>query len=229
MSKFLSLIFAAAMFLPTDVTFACMENGARLYALENGRYREIAELPPSYYVAVLKDEEDGYALVSYLDVVGYVKADELKKVDFVPKDRHSKATFVVDNDSQPANLRSLPDSKTGNIVCVLPSAASGSVIGHIEGSELISGAGKRWYYVRYDDGDKGVYGYVYSAHIRKVEYGKSSGEREPQSESGTETQQGRPVSEMSLPVKIVLIVSLCLPVVGAMFMLRPKKREARQK
>ena len=214
------------MFLPLDVKYACMENGATLYDYDGSAYTQIARLPSSYYVAVLKESDDGYLLVGYLDTTGYIKASELSKVDFIPKDKYAAARFTVSNDSQPANLRARPD-KSADVVAVMPNNGSGTVVGTTEGSELIAGAGKKWYYVRFESGENVTFGYVYSAHVTAESFGVSSGEREPSpTDSGTEKQEGQPLIEMSLPLRIVIISVLCLPVLAALFMLRPKKKKS---
>lgn len=145
-------------------------------------------------------------------------------MDFVPKDKHSSAAFTVSNDSQPANLRSRPDNTTDNVVAVMPDKASGIVIGKTQGSELVSGAGKVWYYVRLTANGGYTYGYVYSAHVKFSGFGISSGEREQPASDSVVSEQGRPATEMSLPIRVTMISVLCLPVVAALFMLRPKKR-----
>ncbi len=226
MCKILSLIFSLAMILPLDVKYACMEKGATLYSYDGSEYTELARLPGSYYVAVLKESDDGYLLVSYLDITGYIKESELSKVDYVPKEKYASARFTVSNDSQPANLRARPD-KDAEVLAVMPNRGSGTLVGTCEGSELISGAGKRWYYVRFENGDNTVFGYVYSAHVSAESFGTNSGEREPASAGeGKDKQEGQPAFEMSLPLRIILISALCLPVLAALFMLRPKKKKS---
>ncbi|MCI9031797.1 MAG: SH3 domain-containing protein [Clostridia bacterium] len=225
MLKIVSIIISFLALLPLDVKYACMENGATLYSYDGSKYTELARLPSSYYVAVLKESDDGYLLVSYLDTTGYIKASELSRVDFTPKQKYASARFTVSNDSQPANLRARPD-KSSQIVAVMPDNARGTIIGTISGSELIAGAGKTWYYVRYENGETVSFGYAYSAHLNAESFGTNSGEREPEKTDGNkETQEGQPVFEMSLPLRIILISVLCLPVFAALFMLRPKKKK----
>lgn len=211
--------------LPVDAEYACMENGATLYNYSDGVYAEVAVLPKSYFAAVIKQNDDGYTLVSYMDVSGYIKSDQLKKVDFTPKYKYADASFTVSNDSQPANLRSRPDhTDKSNILTVMPDGGKGKVIGSIEGSALIAAAGNTWYYVRYENGGDLTYGYVYSAHITPVDFGTNSMEREESgSDGGIEDGQEQPSMEMSLPVQIIFIVALCLPVVFIMLLMFSKK------
>lgn len=222
MNTLISFLISLSLFLPTDLTYARIKSGAALCDFIGGEYVETAVLPPTFYVAVLKENDDGYCLVSYMDVTGFVKAEALEKVDFTPKTKYADCGFTVSNDSQPANLRSTP-SRGDNVVAVMPNGAVGKVIGTAVGDELISGAGGIWYYVRYENGGTLTYGYVYNAHITAEPFGTGSDEREPQKDGGIQDEREQSAFELSPPLQIVLIVALCLPVVLCAFMLRKKK------
>lgn len=226
MFKLISLvIFSVFAALPTDVPYAKIGSGTVLYIRENDVYTEAFTLPQSYYVAVISENEDGYSLVSYLSVTGYAPTSSLSKVDFIPKEKYSKATFTVDNDSQPANLRARAQ-KDATVLAVMPSGAGGTVLGKTRGDELISGAGSTWYYVRYEDGGQFTYGYAYAPHISAQDFGTASTEAEPSESSAMQNGQDAPKAELSLPVRIVIIIALCIPVAVAAFMLRPRKKDS---
>ena len=216
------MFFAAA---PQSAKYACMEKGATLYTLTESGYEQTAFLPATYFVTVVKDAGDGYSLVSYLDVVGYMKNDELSGVDFFPKVKYASARFTVSNDSQPANLRLRP-GKDSPVSEVMPSGESGTAIGTIEGDELISGAGGKWYYVRYESGGEYRYGYVYGAHVSVEAFGENTFEAEPSPPSHVTEKQEPSYSGLSLPLQTVLIVCLCTPVTVGAFMLRRKPNKA---
>lgn len=226
MVKILALLSALALILPVNVQYACMEDGATLYNYSDGAYVAVADLPDTYFVAVIKNNDDGYSLVNYMDISGYVKTSDIRAVDFTPKYKYADVTFTVANDSQPANLRSRPDHlDNSNVLCVMPNGGSGKVIGSVEGSALIANAGKIWYYVRYENGSDFTYGYVYYAHVAEVNFPQNSYEREEVKDSGIENGQTQPAMEMSLPVQILLIIVLCLPVAVIMLMMFSSKQK----
>lgn len=224
MIKLFSFLAALSLFaLPTDVGYARIESGALLYRLSDGVYTKVCTLPEGYHVAVISETDDSHFLVSYADITGYIQSADLKQIDGIPKQKYADCRYLVDNDSQPANLRSRPN-KDGEIVCVMPSGSGGKIIGTIEGDELIGGAGKLWYYVRYEEGNNITYGYAYCAHISAEGFGVCSSEVEPKAESAVQNGQDKPKSEMSLPVKILIISALCAPLVVVACLLRPKKK-----
>lgn len=226
MIKLFSLLCALTTFaLPTEIDYACMEQGATLFNYADGAYTAVADLPSTYFVAVIKDNEDGYSLVSYMDVSGYVETAKLNKVDFTPKYKYADVAFTVSNDSQPANLRSEPDSTQDNVLAVMPDKGTGKVIGSIQGNQLIAGATNTWYYVRYENEGGFTYGYVYGAHVKPVVFDKNSYEREETQTGGIENEQERPTVEMSLPVQVLIIGVLCLPVLFIMLMMFSSKKK----
>ena len=219
------MVTAVLAALPVDLDYACMERGATLYERTGGVYRELAVLPPTYFVAVLETGGDGYCLVSYLDISGYMKESELKRVDFVPKTKYAQSRFTVTNDSQPANLRALP-FRESEVSSVMDSGGGGRVIGYRDGDELIKGAGKRWYYVRYERGGDFVYGYVYSAHVTPEPFGVNSGERETPQVSDPAYTQDPPTVELSPAAVAVITPALWLPLLAVLLMLKPRKDDS---
>lgn len=229
MKVILTVIAALSVMLPTDLTYAKIGDGAVLFDCVDSSYVEIAALPETYYVALLHENDDGYFLVSYMDVVGYVKSGDVDKVDYTPKTKYADRAFYVDNDSQPANLRRSPKKEDGNIVAVMPSGSGGKVIGTIAGDELISGAGNDWYYVRFENGGEITFGYVYAAHVSASGADANDGEKEAENEQEIATEKEPSVFVPSAPLRIVLICALCLPVVVCAFMLRKKRTDESDK
>lgn len=223
MNTIIAFLMFLNLLLPTDLTYARIGSDAVLYDFKDGAYVEVTVLPPTFYVAVLNENEDGYNLVSYMDVTGFMKADAMEKVGFTPKTKYADCAFSVSNDGQGANLRSSP-VRGDNVIVVMPSGSGGKIVGTAAGDELISGAGESWYYVRYENGSNVTFGYVYGAHVAAEAFGEGSDESLPPHENDTTEEREQPVFELSPPLQIVLIVSLCLPVVLCVFMLRKKRK-----
>lgn len=197
------------------ISFALLNLGTTLYT-EN--LTPIVTLPPTYFVGLVDEavNEDGMYHVIYNDIDGYVYASEVERVDYTPKYKYeTTVTFTVDNDGQSANLREAPNHSSAKVLTVLPSGSIGYCYGETIGSALIPAFGGLWYYVRIGE----YRGYIYGAH--------ASVSTTPENIIEAEEVIAPPIDpEESLPdsFAIILIILLCIPAAGIMYLIF-KKRE----
>lgn len=204
------------------VTFFFMPSQTMLYDLT---MQAVVNLPAGYFVLQSDSEApDGYIRVTYDDLDGYVKADEVQAVDYRPVTKYElTATFTCDNDGQPVRLRAAP-KKSAEVLEVLGSSAKGRLYGSVTGEALIKDAGTDWYYVSIE----GKRGYVYYAHVRADDIPPNIIEKEQDApttvpattEPTTDDQTGLPTT-----AAIIFIVALCIPVPFIMYYLFKKPKD----
>lgn len=211
----------------TTLTFFLMPAPTTLYSAD---LTPIVDLPAGYFVMQTEgeasaDAPDGFILVAYDDLTGYVRADKVNAVDYRPVTKYETTVkFKCDNDGQPVNLRAAPN-KSAEILTVMPNAAEGHCYGSTAGDALIAGAGTQWHYVAYE----GLRGYCYGAHVRVDATPPNIIEKEPDPKpdapTTTEPSDDQPEKNMSTVTAIIFIVALCIPVPFIMFYLFRKPKE----
>lgn len=205
------------------LTFFLMPAPTTLY---NANLEPVVTLPASYFVVQTDGTApSGYIAVMYDDLTGYVKESAVEKVDYRPVTKFEKTVkFRVNNDGQPVNLRSSPN-RGGAIISVLPDGESGRCYGHIDGEQIIAGAGEKWYYVEIG----GVRGYCYTAHVTVDNTPVNIIEKEEDDPPTlpTDAVPEEPEGEIPPTSVIILIVALCVPVPFIMIYLfrSPKNKD----
>ncbi|MDE6029251.1 MAG: hypothetical protein K2F90_02890 [Clostridiales bacterium] len=204
------------------LTFFFMPSQTMLY---DSAMREVVNLPAGYFVLQSDSEApDGYIRVTYDDLDGYVKADQVQAVDYRPVTKYElTATFTCDNDGQPVRLRAAP-KKSAEVLEVLGSSAKGRLYGTISGEALIKDAGTDWYFVSVE----GKRGYVYYAHVKADEIPPNVIEKEPDDSTDVPTTtEPTTTAEASMPTTaaIIFIVALCIPVPFIMYFLFKKPKD----
>lgn len=201
-----------------SLTFLMMPSGATLYSSE---LEPTVRLPAGYFCLKQDDPApDGFISVSYDDLRGLVNASEVQAVDYTPVTKYeTKVTFRCDNDGQPVNLRTAP-RRSAEIAAVLEDGATGRCYGSIDGEQLISDAGKTWYYVSAGN----IRGYCYYAHVKVDPTPPNVIEKEEPPDTPTTVDPEEQPKAMSKTAAIILIVALCVPVPFIMFYLFRKPK-----
>ncbi|MDE7405790.1 MAG: SH3 domain-containing protein [Clostridiales bacterium] len=213
------------MILPSVIaalTFFFMPSQTMLY---DSAMQEVVNLPAGYFVLQSDSEApDGYIKVTYADLDGYVKADDVQAVDYTPVTKYElTATFTCDNDGQPVRLRAAP-KKSAEVLDLLGSSAKGRLYGSVTGEALIKDAGTDWYYVSIE----GKRGYVYYAHVKADDIPPNIIEKEPTTpaDAPATKEPKKSDDEIGMPTTaaIIFIVALCIPVPFIMFYLFKKPK-----
>ena len=194
-----------------------MENGVAFYQSPTDD-DVIFVLPKSYFVELL-DTSGDYYYARYIDILGYVKKDEVKAVVGTPSSPFLKnISFRVFVPSG-ANLRSSPkNSGANNLICSIPFLDSNiSYYGEIEGEESISKKGTTWYYCKYYNNNSLFVGYVYAPlcdcvdtiteNTEELEYMQG----EPSFSLTSVQTSTDPMTEMSQTAQTLIIVAISLP------------------
>ena len=147
LSSILSLI-TFSISSPSLSQYALIRDNSVLYVDENVS-SALFSLPENYFVQIL-EENDGVYKVSYLDVVGFVKAESTTKVDYVPLNKFpSSVSCVVLNDGNTVTLRSSPFVLANNIIDRLDDGESVTFYGAKKGDEQVEKLGDTWYYIQF--------------------------------------------------------------------------------
>lgn len=249
----LFLALAPAFVLPAEnraaeaetLSYALIGDGAVLYDKVGADYVTVTNLPQNYFVILRgQTDADGYIPVSYLDLVGYVKPEAVEPVDYEPKYKYAETnSLTLYNDGHEINVRTSPEHTLSNVAAVLAENTELYYYGTASGSTQVEQVGNVWYYVRYTEGGTAKRGYVYSLYVRarpipeNVIEKVAPQETQPPQENPddtttdpTNTENPEPSRdyELTRPREIIIIVSLCLPVIVIMYLLfkqPPKKRE----
>ena len=154
-------------------------------------------------------------------------AEDITKVDYIPKFKYAENTALsISNDGHLVNLRSTPTS-TGKILATANSGDTLYYYGQITGDASNELIGSIWYYTRFvcSDGTS-LYGYIYSLYAlaSPIPPNDISAEISPDEPTATPTISANAFSN-NQPREIVIIVSLCLPVIALSYLIfRNEKR-----
>lgn len=131
----------------------------------------IFEIPRTYYVELIENKVDGYYKAKYLDIEGYVNANEIQCVSEVPLTPYlNNINFRIFGE-QSSELRSEPSRTKGlsTLICELPLYETNFIYyGTIEGEEVVSERSNIWYYASYSKNNVVKSGYIYSGLCDKL-------------------------------------------------------------
>lgn len=213
------------------LTYGILTDGATLYSNSAEGYKAVTSLPKDYFVVLLGEENtEGYFSVSYLDVTGFVKSDKVVKVDYEPKYKYAENnSLTLTNDGQEINVRSAPDHAADNVIKELSEGTKLYYYGTVSGSAQVAALGDAWYYVRFSDGDEIRRGYVYSLYvvadpippnvIEKAEQQSADSPSEDEENPSPVIEKDPGDFTLDRTGEIIIIVSLCLPVIVIMYLL----------
>ncbi|MBE5732939.1 MAG: SH3 domain-containing protein [Clostridiales bacterium] len=176
-------------------------------------------LPPSYFVKILQEDENVWK-VSYLDCVGYVKADSVDKIDYTPLNKYPQnTTTLVNNDGNTVTMRSSPSHLKDNIIAKLDNDSYVTFYGIREGSEQIEMLGNEWCYIKDKDGN---YGYVYNLYVKIPTFSQNDYSAKEPTLTTTVTSSLSLSSSSGTIVIIVLCASVTLLLIIALKTVRKR-------
>lgn len=165
--KIILLILLCLSLNTTSTAYAAQENHfaqitqSGVYLYKNTTGEKLFELPESYFVSVISERDDYYAVV-YNNIHGYVRRTDIRFISEVPKTPYlTSSTFRVFS-SEGCYIYKLPSSRSSRLTRV-DLYSSLPYIGVIEGEELVPGRGNEWYYtMTTTSSGEIIYGYIYS-------------------------------------------------------------------
>lgn len=188
MKKFLTLVFTFSLItflivisVPalttvsnTNPCFARVKyNNVCFYKTPTNNYENtniLFILESSYFVKLIKDENNEYYKANYIDINGYVKKTEVECILENPETPYLNNINFSISPNNSAILRMSPTTENGDndILIVIPANTHDiTYYGKITGQEAISGLGNIWYYCSYTNAQNTTtYGYIYSPLTR---------------------------------------------------------------
>ncbi|MBR4270593.1 MAG: hypothetical protein IKQ31_02835 [Clostridia bacterium] len=120
-------------------------------------------LPSTYFVKLNYEVDDNTLAVSYLDINGFVKKENVTKVYSTPSTPYLNNVSFSPNAVANLVLRSTPSTQ-GKYLGTIPFSASLiTYLGSIEGEKVYESLSNVWYFCRYTSIEQGtVTGYVYA-------------------------------------------------------------------
>ncbi len=180
------------------------ENGQRLF-----------EIPNTYFVKLIGDENQTFYLAEYSDMVGYVKKSEVTAMDGTPANPYATSNFRIFS-LEGIGLYSSPSLNEDNRIANIPYLAENLVYyGRIEGEETIPDKSDIWYYCRYNDTLD--YGYVYSVFCDQLTDFVSNNEYFDVVEPSFESPSG--LSGLSPVAMTFIVIGVSLPCIVVIYLL----------
>ncbi|MBO5885134.1 MAG: hypothetical protein J6Q51_04990, partial [Clostridia bacterium] len=197
----------------------------------------IFEIPTTYFVELLNDENELFYKAQYNGIYGYVLKSEVSCINQTPLTPFvSNASFRVFTPSG-ANLRSSPNESLGasNLITSIPFMSTNMVFyGICKGEEAISYKGNVWYYCKYIKENQEYYGYVYSPLCDLLtQFPQNTESFTYVTPDFSYTEQTNQVVEeyltLSSPWQIILIIVVSLPCILIIYLLFKPTKIAMQK
>ena len=152
----LSLAISPVPTSASTLTFARLTADTPMFSEQNENSK-VFTLPETYFVIVLSNAnstETGFVRVSYLDIVGYIRINDIEIVNFEPRPRHHAAMFKTKQfyNSDYVNLREMPNQNSQSLAQVAINSEL-FLYGRIQGTSLVGQS--EWFYVRYEKETEG--------------------------------------------------------------------------
>ena len=201
----------------TGVYAQILHAGCYLYKnpIDNTNYSNVYfMLENSYFIELLSDYNDQFYKAKYLDIIGYVKKDQVQCVQGSPKNPYlNNVSFrVYNNISRGMYDKPFMNSNTPTLIVYLPLYCQDLIYyGKVYGESAIEERTNIWYYCKYTI--TGVCGYVYSDSCDKMTTIVQNSEKLPYlSEPQWNKNASNPqlISIDSKPFKITLAL-ICIP------------------
>lgn len=223
--KFLLLLQTVLAVALPNVTYAYIPEPVGFYAFDGVDYTCLFILPETYFVAV-EDEGNDYTAVTYLDMSGYVKRGDVEKVDYEPVTKYATSGKVALK-SGIASIYLYADENCTNVLT--PVSSTDSLF--LYGKAAIAGV----YYCRLKGANGTLRGYIGSEGVTvtlpEENDVQAVAPEEPPPDNDdiiVPPKEDDAYGTLSLPVEIILVVSLAVPAFLLVFILtrskdKPKK------
>lgn len=212
-----------------------LKDGVHLYSKPiDAQANKIFEIPQTYFVNLIGEENELFYKASYQDIDGYVKKGDVSCINGSPVTPYvTNVNFRVFVPGG-VNLRRTPYETLGttNLILAVPFMETNlKYYGKIEGEEAISYKGTTWYFCKYIKVNQEFNGYMYSPlcdllptipvntevfeYITKPDFDNSG--------NSIITKPGQNLS-FSTPTQIAIIVAVSLPCIAIIyFLFKPTK------
>ena len=125
------------------------------------------EVPNTYFVKLLDDENSLFYYAQYSDQFGYVKKSDVIAMDGTPQNPYATSSFRIFA-LEGMGLYSSPSLSAENEIAEIPYLTDDLVYyGKVSGQQAIPDKSNEWYYCKYTSSDT-LYGYVYSVFCDKL-------------------------------------------------------------
>lgn len=221
-------VFAASQ---TSIFAKVEKNGVFFYnsPINDDAYK-LFEIPCTYFVELLgnaDDQENLFYSAKYIDVIGYVKKNEISPVQGEPiAPFASNINFRVFAPSG-LDLKSTPSSDSPfNRIINVPYLSTDLVFyGTLTGDQMIPEKSCVWYYCKYLSGTSTYYGFLYSDLCDKLVSISPNTETLPYFEGElflppeNENLGATAPPTISQPLKILLVIIISLPCLFVIYLI----------
>ena len=205
MKTAIAIIAAALLSLPPG-GWALAEDSVPFYVFDGMTYSVLFILPVNYFVAVEENGEE-FCRVSYLDLDGYVRADDVIPVDYEPLVKFPQSGSATLKKSV-SSVWLYSDQALTNVVLEVTAADDIFLYGASERENV--------YYVRAGSGSGARRGYI-SGEAVDVEFpppgdpSPAEENKDPETDGEQTADRAEESSQLPVAVRIILIVSVTVP------------------
>lgn len=224
--KFLLLIQTVLAVALPSITYAYIPEPVGFYAFDGVDYTCLFILPETYFVA-LEDEGNDFIAVTYLDMSGYVRRGDVETVDYEPVTKYATSGKIAFK-SGIASVYLYADENCTNVLTPVNSTDSLFLYGRAATDGV--------YYCRLKGANGTVRGYIGSegviATLPEENDVQAVAPEEPPPDSGeivVPPKEDETYGTLSLPVEIILVISLAVPAFLLVFVLTRSKDKSDKK
>ena len=230
--KKIFLILFAFLFLPfVEINFASAEDNiyGKVKNSEVYFYSSLSsasglfKLPYSYFVSVISVEGEFYQ-VTYKDLIGFVKKEDVTLMRGTPSSPYLNSTFT---NYVAYSLYENPNSSSTSLADIEEDTVL-NFYGEMEGEE-VSSRGNTWYYASANLNGEIVRGYIYSEVASTPP--ETTINKETFEEVSEEALEGSSTSfsNLSTGTKVLLIIAITVPSIFILFFLVKKPTKQKRK
>lgn len=202
-------------------------SGTYLYStpIDETNFR-MFEIPTSYFVLLMEDENDNFYYAKYGETFGYVLKDSITPMNGTPKQPYAKKSFRVFSQVG-LPLYSQPTTASSYEITLPYKTQVSDVYGYISGEEILESSTNQWIYCSFTQSGKKYFGYIFSYYCDLVSPSVENSEffteiNGPLDFSPINTGPGANLSDTA---KVLIAFSVIIPCLIILYlMLRPKDK-----
>ena len=212
----MQIAMALILALPTT-SYALLSEPTPFYVYDGVSYTRVFLLPETYYVAI-EEEGEEYTRVTYLDLSGYVRSKDIEKVDYEPQTKYATGGKIELNRGV-ASVFLYSDATLRNVLTPVTVSDEIFLYGKSGYEEV--------YYCRVKTDSGWMRGYLSHAGVTVTlppENDTTAVTPTPTDPTDNPTQTDPEMTELALPIEILLAVCLAIPAFLLVLLLTRKKK-----
>ncbi len=171
-------------------------------------------LEETYFVIIINEENNDFYYVSYQDIKGYVKKNDIQLVnEQISFPFLTNITFDI---IKPCFITNTPKNNISSQIISLSPQTNIVFYGKIYGDEIYKNSGNLWYYCKIQNDDNSIFGYIHSSYTNNLSPITQNFEVTTKFLSSNQTSN---LLNLNLTSQTTLIIVVSLPILFILFLL----------